>query len=275
MAKRPRRRTDSLPRIRRIDSVTVEAVWGETRHAPAGHELIHVRGGAARIEIGRKSYDVGPGDVIVVPNGALHRDVRLSEDEYHVLYVWFTGDEDLVERIDARVLSGLPARSRSHVQLMIAELEDEYAAARDADDERLRLALHGMLVALARYSTPRKAAKPKRGPIRRAAAHEKLAHAAQGYIDAHFAEETTLESAARALEASQFHLSRVFSEVNGLSFTDALTLKRIDRARELLKSGDAPVKEVAARVGYANGNYFAKVFRRVTGCSPTEYAARG
>jgi YesN/AraC family two-component response regulator len=45
----------------------------------------------------------------------------------------------------------------------------------------------------------------------------------------------------------------------------------MEKAREMLASGTLSVKEVAARVGYANGNYFSKVFRRHCGFSPSEY----
>ncbi len=53
-----------------------------------------------------------------------------------------------------------------------------------------------------------------------------------------------------------------------------LTLLRMDRARELLRQNSLSIKEIAARTGFGSSNYFAKVFRRSSGISPTEFQAK-
>jgi transcriptional regulator GlxA family with amidase domain len=50
-----------------------------------------------------------------------------------------------------------------------------------------------------------------------------------------------------------------------------LTMLRIERARELLQKEPLSIKEVSSRTGFSNSNYFAKVFRRITGQSPSEF----
>jgi YesN/AraC family two-component response regulator len=60
-----------------------------------------------------------------------------------------------------------------------------------------------------------------------------------------------------------------------VSFTDVLTSVRVERAKELLAGTRLSVKQIAGRVGYSGGNYFAKVFRRVSGMSPSEYRLSG
>lgn len=49
---------------------------------------------------------------------------------------------------------------------------------------------------------------------------------------------------------------------------------RMARARELLDTTDRRVGEIAQLVGYPDPFYFARHFRSVNGCSPTEYRAR-
>jgi AraC family transcriptional regulator len=46
---------------------------------------------------------------------------------------------------------------------------------------------------------------------------------------------------------------------------------RIDKARDLLGQGDLDVKEVAARCGFDNEYYFSRLFRKVTGTTPSRY----
>ena len=83
-----------------------------------------------------------------------------------------------------------------------------------------------------------------------------------------------LEDLAAKLRVSPFHLSRIFSREFGVSIIEMLTAIRVEHAQELLREGRISVKEVAGRNGFADANYFAKVFRRRVGISPTAFQAR-
>ena len=98
-----------------------------------------------------------------------------------------------------------------------------------------------------------------------------LAHAVREYLEEHCADMIALEQLARIHGVSPFHLSRTVSHEFGISVSDMLTTMRMDRAKEMLRRKELSVKEIAGRVGYSNGNYFSKVFRRVCGLSPSEY----
>lgn len=50
-----------------------------------------------------------------------------------------------------------------------------------------------------------------------------------------------------------------------------VTKVRLEKALKLLKETDLTLDEIASHVGYANGNYFSKVFRSVVGVSPEKY----
>ena len=63
----------------------------------------------------------------------------------------------------------------------------------------------------------------------------------------------------------------MFKQQYGINFTAYLMEYRIEEAKKLLQQPDVNVKEVGVRVGYPDSNYFARVFRRITGESPSEY----
>jgi AraC-like DNA-binding protein len=48
----------------------------------------------------------------------------------------------------------------------------------------------------------------------------------------------------------------------------------MQKAKELLKMPNISIREVSQRCGYSDANYFARLFRRLTGLTPREYAAR-
>jgi two-component system response regulator YesN len=67
----------------------------------------------------------------------------------------------------------------------------------------------------------------------------------------------------------------VFKQQVGATFIDYLTGLRIDKAKQLIVSADElALKEVCFEVGYKDPNYFSRVFKRVTGVTPTEYRSQ-
>ena len=91
------------------------------------------------------------------------------------------------------------------------------------------------------------------------------------YIRAHYQEHLTLDQMARLVYLNPTYLSRLFSQAEGMGFSDYLTAVRMERARELLKDYRLRIYQVAEAVGYQNVRHFMKVFRRQTGQTPGEY----
>jgi len=67
-------------------------------------------------------------------------------------------------------------------------------------------------------------------------------------------------------------LSRMFIEELGQGFSDYLIDFRIEKAKVLLSLPGASIKQVAAECGYPDPNYFARLFKKVTGVTPTEFS---
>ena len=99
---------------------------------------------------------------------------------------------------------------------------------------------------------------------------------AVAYIDRHFAEESlSLNQVAREVNISANYLSAVFSQEMGATFTEYVTGKRMERARELLRTTDKRSGEVAAAVGYKDPHYFSFLFKKTQGCTPRDYRGGG
>ena len=96
------------------------------------------------------------------------------------------------------------------------------------------------------------------------------------YIDNHFTDDTlSLNLVAREINISANYLSAVFSQEMGVTFTEYVTGKRMDRARELLRSTDKRSGEIAFAVGYRDPHYFSFLFKKTQGCTPRDYRAGG
>lgn len=70
------------------------------------------------------------------------------------------------------------------------------------------------------------------------------------------------------------HLCFVFKEGTGMTIKHYLSEYRIDRAKELLANKELKLFDIAWQVGYGDGEYFSKIFKKITGLQPSEYRKR-
>lgn len=93
----------------------------------------------------------------------------------------------------------------------------------------------------------------------------------EAFIRAHYDRELSMQDVARAMNYSDAYFCKLFKQCFKVTFTVHLNEYRICRARELLQNTRLNVREVSTACGYSDPNYFTRVFKRVTGMTPTEY----
>ena len=93
-------------------------------------------------------------------------------------------------------------------------------------------------------------------------------------LRANLAEPLSLEAIGRAVGCSPFHLSRTFSATTGLTLPQYKRQLRMERAAELLRSGQFNVTEAALEVGYSSLSHFSQAFHETFGCCPGLYPLR-
>lgn len=81
----------------------------------------------------------------------------------------------------------------------------------------------------------------------------------------------SLEELGRRIGCSHFYLSRVFSAQTGRTIPQYLRQLRLDKAAELLRSGEYNVTEAALEVGYNSLSHFSQAFHEAFGCCPGLY----
>ena len=77
-----------------------------------------------------------------------------------------------------------------------------------------------------------------------------------------------LEQLAKEVGCSAFYLSRTFSQETGSTIPQYLQRLRMNRAADLLRSGNYNVTEAALEVGYSSFSHFSLAFRQTHGCCP-------
>ncbi len=100
-------------------------------------------------------------------------------------------------------------------------------------------------------------------------AHGDFIERALRYIDENFhRSDLSLEEVANYVQRSASYFSHILSAKRSQTFRQYVTDVRIKQAKYLLSTASMTVREVAFAVGYDDPNYFSRLFKEYTGCSP-------
>jgi len=94
---------------------------------------------------------------------------------------------------------------------------------------------------------------------------------ARDLSDREFASPLTLDAMAREANLSKFHFARAFARAYGETPRAYLTRRRIERAKDLLRSANLSITEICLLVGFESLGSFSSRFRALVGMSPTRY----
>ncbi|RME44123.1 MAG: helix-turn-helix domain-containing protein [Chloroflexi bacterium] len=100
---------------------------------------------------------------------------------------------------------------------------------------------------------------------------QQVVRRAIAYIHEHYAEPITRSALASHVGLSERYLTYCFRQETGMTPIKYLNRYRIRQARRLLERGDMNVTETAMAVGFADSNYFARIFRDEVGVTPSAY----
>ena len=91
------------------------------------------------------------------------------------------------------------------------------------------------------------------------------------YLELHAEDEVSISQLAELTGYTEYYLSRKFKEETGFSVNDYSKRIRIERAKLLLRTTRESAVQIAGRLHFCSGSYFAREFRKYTGQSPAEY----
>lgn len=253
-----------LDRQRKVPIVFAEADQAEVLQTAARPllELVLVRRGRFELHVGTRRREVGPGDVAWINAHHGNRgELAGTGARYACVSLDVGGCREFARFGRAPVLELMSGPSLEWSEAAFGEVVRWHRATVDPLRETMqRAALIRLLGNLSLAGeAPDGATRPAR--LQRALA----------IIDARSADAgLTIESVAQAAGMSNSTLRRMFVEHLKMTPVEYLQDLRLARARDFLAKTALGVKEVAARVGYADPLYFSKAFRRRYGKAPSE-----
>ena len=229
------------------------------------HFLIHyITGGKGTYTVGDRERPLSAGDMFIVFPGMEISYQADQEDPWSYEWVGFNGSDarallnasDFAP--DRLVMEKIAYGDRLHRSL--CAVYDSYGS-EFYNTVAMTGHLYGLLALLAEKAE-------FVDPVRDRDAE--IVRRAIAFIDSRYSYTISIEDVAHFVGVSRSTLCRMFIRYLEISPKEYLERYRIRKASALLRTTDLTVGSIATSVGYDNGLYFSKAFRRMTGQSPTE-----
>lgn len=244
------------------------------------YECYLLLSGSLSYQIESASFSVRPGDLLLIGPNHLHRPLFTEAGEpYERIVLWLS--RAFVERLSSEStdLSAcfstkrlgvirLGGTQREQITRALFDLLSASESEQFGRDVLCRSLAANLLVLLNRVS----GGEPERLP-KADVRVSPLVKRVSGYLDAHIAEDVSLDELSRTVFLSKYHLERRFKQETGVSIYRMLLQKRMIRARNLMRNGQ-PLIQVALACGFSEYSGFYKAFRSEYGMSPREYLAQ-
>ena len=243
-------------------------------HIHSAVEIIVPHRGVSVYQLSDRVYRVHPGEVLIIPPGCPHMLTESGDIQRYLI---------LFEPAPLFTLQDMPSVSAMTQQPMYLKENDEltkevitllmkvvetYFGKEKMWNTSCYACLLELYALLGRRYLSQVAPSV---PLRRLSVDPELMNSAMTYIGENYMKELSLEEVAAFAGFSKYYFSRVFKEFSGISFSDYLTVKRLNASANLLIHTDLPIREVAKESGFGSVGTFNRVFRERKRCTPTQF----
>lgn len=263
---------------REINSQIKLALWKNQQdhvvyNTEKAHTLsLYVKGGAGCRRVDA-NYVRGKQDTLcIIPSGASAE--WLIEDEFHFFHLYFT--DSSIKRFAARVMDKEPQlvsvpdltfHSDQQLNTLILPLVGALQIEDNANSLYAQESINEVFCHLLKdkqYCLNTKTLL--RGGLSPAASRK-----ATDYIHNNFDQKINLFELANLADLSEYHFQRMFKVTHGTSPHNYLTEVRIEKAQKMIIKG-IPLVQVAQQCGFSHQSHFNRIFKKITGLTPKEYA---
>jgi AraC-like DNA-binding protein len=232
------------------------------RPKPTFHVALYTITGAGWLEAPGCPERLGAGDLAILPAIGAHG-YGIDGASWRVLWFHFALSAGLGQALRGRAPTVRPA---THLPRIHAAMEGLLAEAR-ADDDRARRSAELQAELIASYLERELAADVDP----RAAEQRRRLQQLWDDVDRNLRHPWSVTALATQVHESQINLYRLCARHFGAKPMAMVTRLRMERARQLLRETDEPLKRIADWVGYRNEFAFSTAFKRFAGLSPRDF----
>ena len=258
------------------------AEWSKGLCIHEAFEMVYIKSGEGRFEIGGQVETVGSNDIVIIKPHQHHK-LEVTADggcDFIVLYFKFmnqsnlamseTSLEDFINFVSGRdsgAFIKLKVSQKNDIIVLLNRILREKVSDQFGSDllEYLMLMELFVLISRALKAEWENSIKNKSPKIK------ELMQAAIQYVHNNYEREISITDIAKYVFLSPSYFTRAFKEDTGMSPMQYLLNIRIKRSCELLVETDLKIGEIAHSVGFSNQQRFNDMFKKQTNMTPMQY----
>lgn len=238
-------------------------------HFHETYEIYYLIEGKRRYVIEDKMYDIGPGDMILIPEMVTHK-VWNNPDpdakDYHMRFLLSPKKEDIPELFLPCFDTHFYHLNESERKVIVNCFED--LQRNQEKDEYTYYYYQANLIKILYTLTKSKSSSKSDMHLTR---NSIRMQEAATYIKDHCAESITLEEIAYKYSFTKEYFSTIFKETTGYGVNEYLNQMRIAKSINLLTTTSLSIMEISYQCGYNDSNYFSAVFKKIIGMPPQKF----
>lgn len=163
-----------------------------------------------------------------------------------------------------------------NIYLLISSIyiENIFEIENNNDILRARLFMTGELSTIRKFIRSKLMAIEYRITLEKSSSVKSVIKRIEDYIEQNYNRDISINSISNEVYLTPTYLCLLFKKEKGETINEHITRLRVAKAKEFLRDRRVKLYEVACKVGYHDSNYFAKVFKKITGLNPSDYRDR-
>lgn len=244
-------------------------------HRQSCYEISCFIGGEGYNFRGDEKYPVKEGDIFVNVPGDYHKIVSSDTAPLRFLYMGWKFSEQVAEHFLPIVeffensLENPLMPDKLGVSFYLSKMVSEFYNGTDFSEEMVNSYIFQILCLL--YRTWQMPGYPSE-PSRKGYSVGGTVYRVIQYVDNNIYDIDNVSTICRDLCYSSSYLSRIFHARTGMTLQQYLNEKKIESAEKLIKSGDLSMTEIADKLHFDSVQSFSRIFKRISGISPSHYA---
>ena len=231
-------------------------------------EIYYLVDGECQIFIDSKTYTLHPGDIALIPPWTFHRAIY-DEGTLVTRYVVSYNTDDLLPKTREILISSgyyierIP-RSFGDVENIFSKIWKEYLSPHPLSKELICGYITELATLIYLAENTRKSIDVAHG--------NSVVESVIKYLQSNYSSNISVDDVSRHISVSKAHLSRIFKAETGLGIKEYLAIYRVKQAEFMLsKFSEKSISEIAYDCGFNDSNYFASLFKKTVGVTPTEF----
>ena len=227
--------------------------------------------------IGKDTYHINQGDLLLIWPAELHSTVRTPENSSLLLQfsssvIDYNADiSAYLPLLQARhLISANDSNGLNHkITKLIAESYEIFCSQDPFSETSIKINIYKILMLIARDELYKQKSIPDANSSSGATYHK--IRKACAYIAKNCERDLLQTEVADYAGFSHYYFSRLFKEYTTLSFNDYLTSQRIRKAIRFLSSDNVSITDVAYQSGFQSISNFNRAFKLAMNCTPRQF----